>query len=66
MRKRIPFLVFITCTFVGALAGYVDRNYPAGILLGLGIGIILMVVLRFALVKQKKQKETSPEEKQED
>ena len=64
MKKGIPFLVFFISTQIGLLLGYFWRNYLAGVLLGFGVGLILMVLLRFILPKEKKEKEISNEEKQ--
>jgi len=53
LRRRIPFLVFIVSTFAGILLGLIWSNLTAGILIGLGSGLILMVLLRFILYRKK-------------
>lgn len=53
MKRIIPILLFLVTFLAGILAGYAWRNYPAGILLGLGIGIIMMVLARFIISFRK-------------
>ncbi|MBS1656859.1 MAG: hypothetical protein JST18_02040 [Bacteroidetes bacterium] len=57
MKRRIPLILFLIVVAAGIIAGYAWRNYPAGILLGLGIGIISMVVARFILSSGRESKE---------
>jgi len=64
MKNRIPFFSFLVCVLIGILFGLIDRNYAAGILLGVGVGLILMVLLRFILPKKKIQEEISSGEQQ--
>lgn len=49
LRRRIPFLVFVVCMFIGILLGLIWSNLTSGILIGLGAGLILMALLRFIL-----------------
>lgn len=53
LRKRIPFLSFIGCSFLGIALGFILRNITAGTLIGLGSGLILMALLRFILRSKK-------------
>jgi hypothetical protein len=42
-------MLFLVIFLAGIFAGYAWRNYTAGILLGLGIGIIIMVLARLVI-----------------
>ena len=53
LRRRIPFLSFIGCSFLGIALGLIWRNITAGTLIGLGAGLIIMVLMRFILQSKK-------------
>ena len=52
-RSKIPFLTFVACTFVGILFGLIWNNLTAGVLIGLGAGLILLAMLRFILYRKR-------------
>lgn len=55
-RGYIPSLVMAVCLFIGIGCGLYYGNVTAGILIGLGTGIILMVILRFILTTKANAK----------
>jgi hypothetical protein len=60
LRGRIPFLVFVVCTFGGIAIGYLRETITAGTLTGLGAGLIFMVLLRFILYRKKEAEGNLP------
>jgi uncharacterized transporter YbjL len=51
--RRVPFLAFVVCMFAGILLGFVWNILIAGILVGLGTGLILLALLRSILYRKK-------------
>ena len=60
LRRNIPNIIFLFLLFLGVAGGLVMDAVIAGTLIGLGAGLIIMAVLRFAMVKKK---ETTADQK---
>lgn len=61
MKKRLPLLVLIVLTLAGPIFGLLYRSLTAGLLLGFGIGLMAMALLRFFIpVRDEESKEQPP------
>lgn len=46
LRKAMPGIIMASCFFIGTVTGYLTNDLTAGILIGLGAGLIVMSILR--------------------
>jgi hypothetical protein len=52
IHRRIPLLAMIIFMFGGIAFGFAWNNLTAGLLVGSGGGLVLMVILRFILYRK--------------
>lgn len=50
-RKKMSDLVFIGCIIIGLGISIATNTMPIGIFIGLGIGFILMALIRYRVIK---------------
>ncbi|MCY7410493.1 MAG: hypothetical protein LH473_09480 [Chitinophagales bacterium] len=58
----IPNLLFISCLFIGVIAGMYIHDTVAGILVGSGFGFVLLAIARFILGTKKRKHEEQQNE----
>ncbi|MBK9730872.1 MAG: hypothetical protein IPO83_06265 [Chitinophagaceae bacterium] len=52
IRKAVPGIALAACFFIGTATGFLTNDLTAGILIGLGSGLIVMSVLRMVLKRR--------------
>lgn len=53
IRKAIPAMAMLACFLIGTTTGFLTNDLTAGILIGSGIGLILLSILRMVLKQAK-------------
>jgi uncharacterized membrane protein len=54
-RRLIPAIALVACLFAGIVIGLYRNNITAGTLIGLGMGLIVMAILRYIMFSKKDQ-----------
>ncbi len=62
-RSSVPAIAVVACLFVGIVIGLYSENITAGTLIGLGVGLIVMAILRFVFISKKSQPEHRADKK---
>lgn len=62
-RSSVPAIALVASLFVGIVIGLYRENITAGTLIGLGVGLIVMAILRFVLISKKDQPENRADKK---
>jgi hypothetical protein len=62
MKKRLPLLSLIVLTLAGLIFGLLWQNLTAGLLLGFGIGLMAMALLRFFIPRREEESKAKPPE----
>ncbi|MEP7129435.1 MAG: hypothetical protein ABI729_11230 [Chitinophagales bacterium] len=61
IRKAVPGIALAACFFIGTTTGFLTNDLTAGVLIGLGSGLIVMSVLRMVLKRRSTASEKSEE-----
>jgi Na+/proline symporter len=62
-RSSVPAIAVVACLFVGIVIGLYSENITAGTLIGLGVGLIVMAILRFVFISKKANLKIEPTKK---